>query len=196
VPRAPIGARPPDGPGLAERRGVPAIARSTIAAVCAPGVTFSKQILLRAGIVLFGLRLTFQDIANVGLPRVVIDALILSSTFGLSWWAGTRLLGIDRRTAMLIGAGSSICGAAAIMATEPVVRGGADQVTVAMSTVVVFGTLAIFLYPALYEVKDKKPSLINFDFANGLYTVPKDVDAGYLAIGKQRVDFHRNTEAK
>lgn len=123
-----------------------------IAAVCAPGVTFSKQILLRAGIVLFGLRLTFQDIANVGLPGVVIDALILSSTFGLSWWAGTRLLGIDRRTAMLIGAGSSNCGAAAIMATEPVVRGRADQVTVTISTVVVFGTLAIILYPALYEV--------------------------------------------
>lgn len=50
--------------------------------------------------------------------------------------------------------------------------------------------------PALYEVKDKKPSLINFDFANGLYTIPKEVDAGYLAIGKQRVDFHRNGEAK
>jgi type IV secretory pathway VirB9-like protein len=45
--------------------------------------------------------------------------------------------------------------------------------------------------PALYEVKDKKPSLINFDFANGLYTIPKEVDAGYLAIGKQRLDFHR-----
>ena len=50
--------------------------------------------------------------------------------------------------------------------------------------------------PALYEVKDKKPSLINFDFVNGLYTIPKEVDAGYLAIGKQRVDFHRNAEAK
>jgi hypothetical protein len=50
--------------------------------------------------------------------------------------------------------------------------------------------------PALYEVKDKKPSLINFDFANGLYTVPKEVDAGYLSIGKQRVDFHRNAEVK
>ena len=50
--------------------------------------------------------------------------------------------------------------------------------------------------PALYEVKDKKPSLINFDFADGLYTVPKEVDAGYLAIGKQRVAFHRSTEVK
>jgi type IV secretion system protein VirB9 len=45
--------------------------------------------------------------------------------------------------------------------------------------------------PALYEVKDKKPSLINFDFANGLYTVPKQLENGYLAIGKQKVEFHR-----
>jgi type IV secretory pathway VirB9-like protein len=45
--------------------------------------------------------------------------------------------------------------------------------------------------PALYEVKDKKGSLINFDFSNGLYTVPKQLDNGYLAIGKQKVEFHR-----
>ena len=50
--------------------------------------------------------------------------------------------------------------------------------------------------PALYEVKDKKPSLINFDFSNGLYTVPKELDNGYLAIGKQKVDFHRTVEGR
>jgi type IV secretion system protein VirB9 len=43
--------------------------------------------------------------------------------------------------------------------------------------------------PTLYEVKDGKPSLINFDYSNGLYTVPKHVEKGYLAIGKQRMDF-------
>src|SRR6266567_4318775 len=50
--------------------------------------------------------------------------------------------------------------------------------------------------PALYEVKDKKPSLINFDFSNGLYTVPKELDNGYLAIGKQKVEFHRAEEGR
>lgn len=50
--------------------------------------------------------------------------------------------------------------------------------------------------PALYEVKDKKPSLINFDFSNGLYTVPKELDNGYLAIGKQKVEFHRTEETR
>lgn len=45
--------------------------------------------------------------------------------------------------------------------------------------------------PALYEVKDGKGSLINFDFNNGLFTVPKELDNGYLAIGKKKVEFHR-----
>lgn len=45
--------------------------------------------------------------------------------------------------------------------------------------------------PALYELKDGKGSLINFEFSNELYTVPKVLDQGYLAIGKRRLDFHR-----
>jgi type IV secretion system protein VirB9 len=45
--------------------------------------------------------------------------------------------------------------------------------------------------PALYEIKDGKPSLINYQYANGLYTVPKILEAGYLAIGKQKLSFTR-----
>ena len=45
--------------------------------------------------------------------------------------------------------------------------------------------------PALYEVKDGKPSLVNFDFNKGLYTVSKRIDRGYLAVGKTKLDFWR-----
>jgi len=123
-----------------------------IAAVSASGVGFSKQTLLRAGIVLYGLRLTFQDIARVGVPGVAIDAAVVASTFALSWWAGTRFFKLERRCAMLIGAGSAICGAAAVMAAEPVIGGRSEQVTTAVSTVVVFGTLAMLLYPLMYDL--------------------------------------------
>jgi uncharacterized integral membrane protein (TIGR00698 family) len=116
------------------------------------GIAFGKQTLLRFGIVLYGLRLTFQDIAHVGVAGLLIDTIMLSCTFLLAWWVGTRWFQLDRTTAMLIGAGSAICGAAAVMATDPVVRGRADQVAVAVSTVVVFGTSAIFLYPFLYHL--------------------------------------------
>lgn len=50
--------------------------------------------------------------------------------------------------------------------------------------------------PALYELKDGKGSLINFDFNAGLYTVPKQLEHGYLAIGKQKVNFHRTGGAR
>jgi uncharacterized integral membrane protein (TIGR00698 family) len=123
-----------------------------IAALSAEGVAFSRQSLLRLGIILYGFRVTFQDIGQVGAAGLLIDIVVLSSTFALAWFLGTRVCGLDRKTAMLIGAGSSICGAAAVMATGPVVGGRAEQVAVAVSTVVVFGTIAIFIYPAAYHL--------------------------------------------
>jgi len=121
-------------------------------AASADGLDLAKQRLLRAGIVLYGLRLTFQDIGHVGLAGVAIDALVLGSTFALACALGTRVFGLDRTTAILIGAGSSICGAAAVMATAPVVRGRPEQAAVAIATVVGFGTVAIFVYPALFHL--------------------------------------------
>ena len=115
------------------------------------GVLFSKQRLLQLGVILYGFRLTFADIAHVGLGGVMIDVMVLTSTFALALFAGCRLLKLDINTVILIGAGSSICGAAAVMATEPVVRGRAEHVSVAVSTVIVFGTLSMLLYPALSQ---------------------------------------------
>jgi uncharacterized integral membrane protein (TIGR00698 family) len=116
----------------------------------AAGVDYSRQRLLRAGIVLYGLRLSFHDIGHVGFAGIAIDAVMLVSTFGIAWFAGTRLFGLSRSVAMLIGAGSAICGAAAVLATAPVVRARDDETAVAVSGVVVFGTLAMFLYPLVW----------------------------------------------
>jgi uncharacterized integral membrane protein (TIGR00698 family) len=141
----------------------------SIAASSGAGVGFSKQTLLRAGVILYGLRLTLHDIGQVGFSGVLIDALLLSSTFALALILGTRLFGLDRPTALLIGAGNAICGAAAVMATEPLLRAKAEQVTVAISTVVVFGTVAIFLYPALYELNQHWQLLPTGSRAFGIY---------------------------
>ncbi len=160
----------------------------------ARGVAFSKQILLRLGIILFGLRLTFQDIGQVGVTGVMIDAIVLSSTFCLACWAGTRYFGLNRRTAMLIGAGSSICGAAAVMAAEPVVRGRAEEVCVAVSTVVAFGTLAIFIYPALYHLNERAHWLSITPFAYGIFTGSTVHEvAQVVAAGKAVADAAANT---
>jgi len=120
-------------------------------ASCDAGVQLAKKLLLRAGIVLYGFRLTFQQIADIGFSGVLTDLLLLSSTFLLACWLGRRVLGLDRDTVWLIGAGSSICGAAAIMATEPVIKAEAPKVAIAIATVVLFGTIGIFLYPLLWH---------------------------------------------
>ncbi len=119
---------------------------------CHDGVTFSKGRLLRLGIILYGFRLTFQEITNVGLDAIVADAVIVTGTFSLTWLLGRKLFRIDPETVILIGAGSSICGAAAVMATEPVIKAHAHKVAVAVATVVIFGTIAIFLYPEMYKL--------------------------------------------
>jgi uncharacterized integral membrane protein (TIGR00698 family) len=140
-----------------------------LAASSGAGVLFSKQTLLRAGVILYGLRLTLHDIGQVGVSGVLIDAVLLSSTFALALFLGTRLFGLDRETSMLIGAGNAICGAAAVMATEPLLRARSEQVTVAISTVVVFGTVAIFIYPALYELNQHWQLLPAGSRAFGIY---------------------------
>ncbi|MTD34144.1 YeiH family putative sulfate export transporter [Paludibacterium denitrificans] len=118
-----------------------------MAMVCHGGVSLSKQTLLRAGIILYGFRLTFQDIGQVGWSAVLIDALVLSSTFALAFQVGRKWLKLDEQTVILVGAGSSICGAAAVLATEPVLKARTEHVSVAVATVVVFGTVSMFLYP-------------------------------------------------
>ncbi|AKA37659.1 YeiH family protein [Yersinia ruckeri] len=119
---------------------------------CSAGVLLAKQQLLRLGIILYGFRLTFQQVADVGATGMLIDLLTLSSTFLLACWLGRKVFGLDRQTVMLIGAGSSICGAAAVMATEPVLKADASKVAVAVATVVIFGTLCIFVYPWFYQL--------------------------------------------
>ncbi|MBU9827395.1 YeiH family protein [Rahnella perminowiae] len=137
---------------------------------CEEGVTLAKQRLLRLGIILYGLRLTFAQIADVGATGILTDALMLCSTFALACWLGQRVFKLDRDTSMLIGAGSSICGAAAVMATEPVLNAKAEKVTVAVATVVIFGTAAIFLYPWLWHL-NAQYHWLSFTAAQfGIYT--------------------------
>lgn len=163
------------------------------AGVAQAGVGVAKQWLLRAGIVLYGLRLTLDDIAGIGVAGVVLDALMLTSTFALACWLGRRVLKLDLQTVLLIGAGSSICGAAAVLASEPVVKARSEQVAVAVATVVIFGTLAMFCSPLLWHW-GSSAGWLGLDASGfGLYTgatiheVAQVVAAG-RAVGPEAAD--------
>jgi len=159
----------------------------------APGLTFAKQTLLRLGIVLYGLRIGLHDVAAIGIAGVLIDALVLVGTFALAARLGPRLFGLDRATSMLVGAGGAICGAAAVMATAPVVRARDEQVAVAVATVVVFGTAAMFLYPALHTLAGAlglgiSPLHYGVYAGSTVHEVAQVVVAG-RAVGEQAADI-------
>lgn len=144
----------------------------------ASGVDFCKTRLLRAGIILFGFRLTFQEAAAVGLTGILLDALVILAVFGTAMLVGRRVLGMDREICMLVGAGAAICGAAAVMAMEPVARAQAHKVSVAVATVVVFGTVGMFLYPALYPYLGLSEHAFGIFIGSTVHEVAQVVAAG------------------
>lgn len=121
-------------------------------AAVVPGVDLARGTLLRLGIVLYGWRVTFGQIVDVGWSGVASAVVMLTLTLTLAVVLGERVLRLDRQTAVLIGAGSAICGAAAVLAVEPVVRAPAHKVSIAIATVVVFGTASMLIDPVLGRV--------------------------------------------
>lgn len=118
----------------------------------APGITFSAKKILRFAIVFYGFRITFQQIAEVGIEGFLVSLIMLSTTFILGTWIGQKLFKLDGDTAMLTASGASVCGAAAVLATEPVLKAQEHKAAIAVSMVVLFGTISMFVYPLLYNM--------------------------------------------
>lgn len=144
-----------------------------------PGIRFCSKQVLRLGIVLYGFRLTFAQVAAVGLPAILVDTAIVAGTLVLGTALG-RLLRMDRDTALLTATGSSICGAAAVLGAEGVVRPEPHKTAVAVSTVVLFGTLSMFLYPIMWRsgVLDLTPEQMAVYTGSTLHEVAHVVGAG------------------
>jgi len=116
------------------------------------GITFSGKKILRFAIVFYGFRITFQEILEVGMDGFLVSLIMLTSTLIMGTWLGTRIFGMDKDTSILTASGASVCGAAAVLATEPVLKAEEYKTAVAVSMVVLFGTISMFLYPVLYTM--------------------------------------------
>lgn len=153
-----------------------------------PGIQFCTKQILRAGIVLYGFKLTFQSVLAIGLPAILIDSIIVIATILLGIFLG-RVLKMDKDLALLTSTGSAICGAAAVLGAEPVVKSEAHKTAVAVSTVVIFGTISLFIYPALYRagIIDLTPEQMGIYTGSTLHEVAHVVGAGN-AMGKEISD--------
>jgi uncharacterized integral membrane protein (TIGR00698 family) len=113
-----------------------------------PGLAFSIRRLLRAAIVLLGVQITLTQLAAVGVQGLFIVIGTLVATFGFTHAAG-RVLGVDRKLTELIAAGTSTCGASAVVATNSVTGATDEDVAYAIACVTIFGSIAMFVYPVL-----------------------------------------------
>jgi uncharacterized integral membrane protein (TIGR00698 family) len=118
------------------------------AAALGRGRTFAAQRVLRLGIVLLGARLSFEEIARIGIPAAVV--VVVTMTVALSLvLVLARLAGVERHLAILLAVGAAVCGNSAIVATAPVIGARSRDVAYAVATVTLFGTAAVFLYPVV-----------------------------------------------
>lgn len=144
-----------------------------------PGVIFCTKSMLRWGIILYGMRLTFQDVVAVGMAGLTVDVIIVASTLILGVIVG-KALKMDKDLALLTATGSSICGAAAVLGAEPVLKSEPYKTAIAVATVVIFGTIAMFLYPVLYRsgILGLQPNEMGIYAGATLHEVAHAVGAG------------------
>ena len=142
------------------------------------GIVFSAKRLLRLAIVLYGFRITFQQIFAVGLQGFWADVIMLTTTYLLGYYLGTRVFKLDKDLCMLTAIGSSVCGAAAVLGTDSMLKADSHKVSLAVSTVVLFGTIAMFLYPFLAGLGIVPDNAFGIYIGSTIHEVAQVVAAG------------------
>src|SRR5688500_14725873 len=115
-------------------------------AAVTPGVRFAVQRVLRLGIVLLGARLSLDAVLAIGVSTLGLVLAAMALAFGVALLAG-RAFGVPPRLRLLIGVGTAVCGNSAIVATAPVIKAEEREVSFAVATITLFGTLAVFAFP-------------------------------------------------
>ena len=153
--------------------------RAALPASFTPGIQFCSKRILRLGIILYGFRLTLQDVTEVGIPAIIVDALMVTITICGGVMVG-KWLKMDKEISLLTSVGAGICGAAAVLGAESALRVKPYKTAVAVSTVVIFGTISMFLYPVLYRngVFSISPELMGIFTGASVHEVAHVVGAG------------------
>jgi uncharacterized integral membrane protein (TIGR00698 family) len=112
------------------------------------GLRLCARTVLRAGIVLLGLKLSLAEAGALGVTALPIILTCITVALVFVTWIN-RALGLPGRLGSLIAVGTSICGVSAIAATAPVIEAEEDEVSYAVACITLFGLLALFVYPYL-----------------------------------------------
>lgn len=113
-----------------------------------PGLKYAAKKLLRAGIVVLGLKLAVGDVLHLGGKGIAVVAAVVVITFFGTQLLG-RAMGVSPGARLLIATGFSICGASAVAAMDGVTNNKEDEVVTAIALVTMCGSLAIVILPLL-----------------------------------------------
>lgn len=116
-----------------------------------PGTAFAVRPVLRAAVVLLGLQVTAGQLLSVGAGALALAVAAVATTIPFAIWLG-GVLRVRPALALLIGTGTGICGASAIVAANQVVRGEQEDVAYALAVITLCGTASLLLYPELFAV--------------------------------------------
>ncbi|MCR8725297.1 YeiH family protein [Frigidibacter sp. ROC022] len=133
---------------------------------------------LRLGIVLLGIRITLMDISSLGTTTIVIVMTCVFATFGATLLFG-RLLRVPRHLTELIAAGTSICGASAVIAINAVRRGPEEDMAYAIATVTLLGSVAMVAYPLLAGLMGLDPTVFGVWTGATVHEVAQVTAAAY-----------------
>jgi uncharacterized integral membrane protein (TIGR00698 family) len=119
----------------------------------APGITFATKRLLRAGVVFLGLRLSLDEVRDLGVVgALAVVGVVVATFFGIQVLA--RLMGVRPGLGLLVATGYSICGASAVAAMEPLADADEEEVAYAIGLVTLCGSLSIAVLPAIGHALD------------------------------------------
>lgn len=124
-----------------------------------PGLKFASKNLLKIAIVLLGFGINLSVVLETGKKSLPIILATISVALLISIVL-QRVLGIPKKTATLIGVGSSICGASAIAAAAPVINAEDDDIAQSIYVIFFFNVLAALIFPIL-------GSILGFSQTNG-----------------------------
>lgn len=144
------------------------------------GITFSVKRVLRLAIILLGFKLSFTEVAQIGGRGFILVFFVTIATILFTVWLGKKM-GLDDNLSLLIGAGSSICGASAVAAVAPVIDADERDTTFAIATVTIFGTIAMFTFPVFYKVFNLPDVIYAVWAGSSIHEVAQVVAAGFAA---------------
>lgn len=143
-----------------------------------PGIRLAQRPVLRWAVAGLGLRLSLGELWSIGGPALVVVIASTAAALLFGWWVARRL-GVREKLGLLLGVGSAICGASAVVAADSVVQGERRDAAVALGVITLLGTVGIVLYPLLGHTLGMPEFLYGVWTGASLHETAQVVAAGF-----------------